>query len=182
MQAAALRVGNLVNYADLARDVRMPASTVQQYVNLLETSFQTIRLRPYARNRTTRLIKAPKLYWGDTGLAVHLGGGPPTGAHLENYVLTDLLVWRDTETPRPDVAYWRTAGGAEVDFVIERRRELLAVEVKSSPAPTMRDATHLQKFLDEYAPEARGGIVLHGGDRAYWLTDRILATPWWTVV
>lgn len=182
MQVAALRVGNLINYADLARDVRMPASTVQQYMNLLETSYQLVRLPPYARNRTTRLIKTPKLYWSDTGVATFLGGGEPTGAHLENYVLNDLLAWRDTQIPRPDVSYWRTASGAEVDFVIERRQELLAVEVKATTTPTPRDATNLRRFRDEYGDQVRGGLVLHGGDRAYWLADRILAAPWWMVL
>lgn len=182
MQAASLRIGNLLNNAELARDVRMPASTVQQYLNLLETSFQAIRLLPYARNRTTRLIKTPKLYWSDTGLALHLGGGTVTGAHLENYVLNDLLVWRDTEVPRPEVSYWRTASGAEVDFIIERRRELLAVEVKAGSAPTARDTAHVRRFCEEYGSQARGGIVLHGGERAYWITERILAAPWWMVL
>lgn len=182
MHVASLRVGNLLNYADLARDVRMPASTVQQYMNLLETSFQATRLTPFARNRTTRLIKSPKLYWNDTGLAVHLAGGTPTGAHFENYVLNDLLAWRDTEIPRPEVSYWRTASGIEVDFVLERRRELLAVEVKSGTAPTLRDAASVRRFLDEYGPQVRGALVVHGGDRAYWLTDRVLAVPWWMVM
>jgi predicted AAA+ superfamily ATPase len=58
-----------------------------------ETSFQALRLVPYARNRTKRLIKTPKLYWNDVGLSLHLGGGDPAGAHLENYALTDLLAW-----------------------------------------------------------------------------------------
>jgi predicted AAA+ superfamily ATPase len=182
MQAAALRIGNLLNHAELGRDVRMPASTVHQYLNLLETSFQAIQLPPYARNRTTRLIKTPKLYWSDTGLALHLSGGAPTGAHLENYVLHDLLVWRDTETPRPEITYWRTAGGVEVDFVIERQRSLLAVEVKSGDTVSPRDAAHLRRFLDEYGSEARGALLLYGGDRTYWIADRVLAAPWWAIL
>jgi uncharacterized protein len=182
MRAAALRIGNLLNYAELARDVRMPTSTVQQYVKLLETSYHAVRLFPYARNRTTRLIKTPKLYWSDTGLALHVSGGEPTGAHLENYVLTDLLAWRDTEAPRPEVSYWRTASGAEVDFVVERHRELLAVEVKASSAPSVGDAANVRRFVEEYSDIARGAVVLHGGDRAYWLGDRVLAAPWWSVL
>jgi predicted AAA+ superfamily ATPase len=149
---------------------------------LLETSFQAVRLPPYARNRTTRLIKTPKLYWSDTGLALHLGGGEPTGAHLENYVLHDLLVWRDTETPRPEITYWRTAGGAEVDFVVERRRALLAVEVKSGTTLAPRDFAHVKQFLDDYGADVRGAVVLKGSERAYWLADRIMAVPWWAVV
>jgi uncharacterized protein len=181
MQAAALRIGNLLNHAELARDAKMPLTTVHQYMGLLETSFQATRLVPYARNRTKRLIKTPKLYWNDVGMALHLGGGEPSGAHLENYVLTDLLCWRDTETPRPEVTYWRTATGAEVDFVIERKRELLAIEVKAGNAPGPRDVAHLKTFCGEY-PEARGGVILHGGDESYWLGENILAVPWWRVM
>ncbi len=182
MQAAALRIGGLLNHAELARDVRMPATTVYDYLGLLETTFQATRLPAYARNRTKRLIKTPKLYWNDVGLALHLGGGEPTGAHLENYILTDLLAWRDTESPRPEISYWRTASGAEVDFVIERKQKLLGIEVKSSGAPTPRDAAHLVTFQSEYGAAVRGGLILHGGQEIYWLGDRILALPWWKVL
>lgn len=182
MQAAALRIGNLLNHAELARDVKMPAATVHSYLGLLETSFQATRLPPYARNRTKRLIKSPKLYWNDVGLALHLGGGEPTGAHLENYILTDLLAWRDTETPRPEITYWRTSSGAEVDFVIERQRKLLGIEVKASGAPAPRDAAHLITFQSEYGSAVRGGLILHGGEEIYWLGDKVLAVPWWRVV
>jgi uncharacterized protein len=182
MHAAALRIGDLLNTAELARDARMPATTAHQYLNLLETSYQAVRLPAYARNRTTRLIKTPKLYWSDTGLALHIGGGDPTGAHLENYVLADLLAWRDTETPRPEVTYYRTAGGAEIDFMVEHRGSILAVEVKANTAPAHRDGVHLDRFVAESGSSVRGGVLLHGGDRAFWLTERVLAAPWWTVV
>jgi hypothetical protein len=182
MQATALRIGNLLNHAELGRDVKMPATTVHQYMNLLETSFQATRLMPYARNRTKRLIKTPKLYWNDVGLALHLGGATPGGEHLENYVLTDLLAWRETESPRPEISYWRTAQNEEVDFVIARRRQLLGVEVKAGDAPAPRDAKHLRSFRDEYGAPVRGGLLLHGGADSYWLSDRILAAPWWAVM
>ncbi len=182
MQAASLRIGNLLNHAELGRDVRMPASTVHDYMNLLETSYQAVRLQPYARNRTTRLIKSPKLYWSDTGLALHLGGGEPTGAHLENYILNDLLVWRDTETPRPEITYWRTAGGAEVDFVVERKRSIIAVEVKSGKTLKPRDIAHLKYFCEEYKDSVHGALVLYGGDRSYFIADNIVAAPWWSVI
>jgi predicted AAA+ superfamily ATPase len=104
------------------REVREVVSQpqVHRFMNLMETSFQAIRLAAYSVNRTKRLIKAPKLYWCDTALALHLAGETePRGAHLENLVLTDLLTWRDTQPRRPEVLYWRTATGDEVDFVIE---------------------------------------------------------------
>lgn len=186
MQAAALRIGNLLNQSELGRDVRLPAMTVHRYLNLLETSYQIVRLAPYAVNRTKRLIKTPKLYWNDSGLALHLGhagaDGDPTGAHFENFVLCDLLAWRDMQSPRSEISYWRTASGHEVDFVIERGRQLVGIEVKAGAHPSMRDISGLRAFLGEYPRSARGGVVLHGGDESYWLDESIVAAPWWRVM
>ena len=94
----------------------------------------------------------------------------------------DLLAWRETESPRPEVSYWRTAQGEEVDFVIARKRQLLAIEVKASGAPAPRDARHLQTFCEEYGAHVRGGLLLHGGEEVYWLGEKILAAPWWKVI
>ncbi|HCX34904.1 MAG TPA: ATPase, partial [Rhodocyclaceae bacterium] len=126
MRAVCLRLGQLVNQTELGRDVALAQPTVHRYLNLLETSYQLVRLPAYAVNRTKRLIKSPKLYWGDTGVALHLGGSnEPGGAHLENLVLHDLLAWRDARLDRAEVCYWRTAIGEEVDFVIEAGGRLL---------------------------------------------------------
>ena len=93
MRAACLRLGAMVNQTELGRDIQVPRATVQRYLNLLETSFQLVRLEPYSVNRTRRLVKTPKLYWSDPALALRLGGsGDATGAHLETLVLVDLLV------------------------------------------------------------------------------------------
>ena len=183
MMAACLRVGGLLNQADLARDVHLAPSTVQRYLNLLEVSFQLVRLPAYAVNRTKRLVKSAKLYWSDTGLALHLAGDThPRGAHLENVVLYDLLAWASTRVARTEILFWRTTKGAEVDFVIETGRRLLPVEVKAAASVHPRDVRHLHAFLDEYSDMAQRGIVLYDGAETFWLTDRVLAAPWWRVV
>ncbi len=186
MQAAALRIGNLLNQSELGRDIKLPAMTVHRYLNLLETSYQIVRLEPYAVNRTKRLIKTPKLYWNDPALALHLahGGadGEPGGAHFENLVLCDLMAWRDTRAPRAAITYWRTASGHEVDFVLERNRQLVGVEVKAGANPALKDVTGIRAFLEEYPRAARGGVVIHGGSESYWLSEKILAAPWWSVL
>ncbi len=69
MRAASLRLGQLLNQTELARDVALPQPTVHRWLNLLETSCLLVRLPAFAVNRTKRLIKSPKLYWNDTGLA-----------------------------------------------------------------------------------------------------------------
>ena len=85
MRAACLRLGTTVNQTELGRDTRIPRATVQRYLDLLETSYQLVRLEPYSVNRTKRLVKTPKLYWSDPALARWLSGAPsPSGAHLED--------------------------------------------------------------------------------------------------
>jgi predicted AAA+ superfamily ATPase len=183
MRAACLRLGQLVNQTEMGRDVALPQPTVHRYLNLLETSYLLVRLPAYAVNRTKRLIKSPKLYWGDTGLALHLAqGAEPGGAHLENLVLHDLLAWRDARLDRAEVLYWRTAIGEEVDFVIEAGGRLLPIEVKATDHPRLGDAAHLRTFRAEYGRKARAGLLLHTGSTLEWLAPDVLAAPWWRVL
>lgn len=160
----------------------MPQPTVHRYLNLVETSYLLQRLPAFRVNRTSRLIKSPKMYWGDTGLALHLTGGEPSGTHLENLVLQDLMAWRDARVERADVLYWRTAAGEEVDFVVETGERLLPIEVKATRRPRLRDAAHLRKFRAEYGDLARPGLLLHAGERVEWLAPDVLAAPWWRIL
>ena len=183
MRAACLRMGQLVNQTELGRDTALPQPTVHRYLNLLETSYLLVRLPAYAVNRTKRLIKSPKLYWSDTGVALHLAREEkPRGAHLECLVLQDLLAWRDTRLDHSEIYYWRTAVGEEVDFVIETADRLLPVEVKSTTRPRLRDISHLRTFRTEYGEKARAGLLLHAGHQLEWLAPDVLAAPWWRVL
>ena len=180
MQAAALRLGQLVNQTDLGRDVGLPQPTVRRYLNLLETSHLLAPVPAYAVNRTKRLIKSPKLYWADPGVALHLAGGAePGGPHLENVVLQDLVAWRDARLDSADVFHWRTTIGEEVDFVIETGGRLLPIEIKSGGRLRLDDAAPLRAFRAEYGRAVRAGLLLHGGDTLEWLTPDVLAAPWW---
>lgn len=179
MRAASLRLGQLVNQTELGRDIALPQPTVHRDLNLLETSYLLVRLPAYAINRTKRLIKSPKLYWGDTGVALHLGpGAEPGGAHLENLLLHDLLAWRDARLDHAEIFYWRTAIGAEVDLVIEAGGRLLPLEVKATNRPRLGDAAHLRTFHAEYGTQARVGLLLHNGGTLEWLAPDVLAAPW----
>lgn len=180
MRAACLRLGQLVNQTELARDVTLSQPTVHRYLNLLETSYLVVRLPAYAVNRTKRLIKSPRLYWGDVGLALHLAAQPePSGAHLENLVLHDLLAWRDSRVERAELLYWRTTAGEEVDFLIETAGRVLPIEVKATSRPRLADAAHLRSFRAEYGASARAGLLLHTGSQFEWLAPDVLAVPWW---
>jgi predicted AAA+ superfamily ATPase len=167
----------------LERDLQMPRTTVQRYFNLLETSFQLVRLPPYSVNRGKRLVKSPKLYWSDPALALWLSGANAvSGEHLENLVLADLLVWRDGQAPAPDVLFWRTTTDREVDLVVEAGDRLMAIEVKAAATPGLADTRGLRLFRQEYPEQFAGGLLLHGGRDMQWLAEGVLAVPWWRVV
>lgn len=183
MRATCLRVGQILNQSDLARDLSLSQSTVHRYLNLLEASYLFVRLPAYTSNRTKRLMKSPKAYWSDTGLAMRLSQETePRGAHLENIVLHDLLAWRDSRASRAEIYYWRTSSNQEVDFVIEQAGQLLPIEVKSSATPRLRDVRHLRAFLDEYRDISKAGLLLHDGDAVEQIATNVIAAPWWMVI
>jgi uncharacterized protein len=182
MRVASLRTGQILNQTEVGRDVAIPQPTVHRWLNLLETSYLLVRIPAYAVNRTKRLVKSPRLYWGDVGLALHLAGlSEPTGAHLENLVLGDLLAWRDSRAERAEILYWRTTTGEEVDFVIEAHGKVLPVEIKATSRPRLKDAANLRAFRAEYGKTARAGLLLHTGATTEWLAPDVLAVPWWKV-
>ena len=183
LRAACLRLGQLVNQTELGRDIALPQPTVHRWLNLLETSYLLVRLPAFAVNRTKRLIKTPKVYWGDTGVAMHLAElDEPAGAHLENLVLHDLLAWRDARLDRVELSYWRTSIGEEVDFVIESGGRYIPVEIKAGVRARVGDTANLRTFRAEYGSRARAGLLLHTGSTLEWLTPDVLAVPWWRVL
>jgi predicted AAA+ superfamily ATPase len=182
MRAACLRIGQLVNQTELGRDVALPQPTVHRWLNLLETSYQLVRLPAYSRNRTKRLIKTPKIYWADAGLAAYIAGtDDPSDALFEQFVLNDLLAWRDATTAGVDIGYWRTAAGEEVDFVIDTGTAVMPVEIKATTRPRFGDIRHLQSFRAAEGRRARPGLLLHAGEAVEWMAPGILAAPWWRV-
>ena len=183
MRIAAHRVGQLVNRSAWAHEAGVAPTTAFRYLDLLEQSYQLIRLEVYAVNRGKRLVKSPKAYWSDTAMAWHLAGTPPlSGFHFENVVVQDLLVWRDAQLQKPAIMHWRTTTQDEVDFIVEQPDgRLLAIECKSGERPTHDDADGLRLFLREY-PAAVGGLLLHSGSETRWISDRVLSVPWWRVM
>jgi len=176
-------VGSIVNQTELGRDVALPQPTVHRHLNLLETSYLLVRLAPYSVNRTKRLVKSPKLHWGDTGVGLHLAGKTePGGEHLGNLILNDLLAWRDAQRKRSEILYWRTTLGEEVDFVIEAGDRVLPIEIKATGRPRLEDVRHLRTFRAEYAKNCRAGLLLYGGSTLERIASDVLAVPWWRVL
>lgn len=150
--------GGLANYSQWAAALGLSQPTVVRYVDILEQSFLLRRLPPYFRNIGKRLVKAPKLYLRDTGLLHHLlnidsldvlENHPIRGASWETFVLEDLLRREAVVHPYSQAHFWRTATGAEVDLLLERQGQLLAVEVKTARATSPYLVRSLRAILQD---------------------------------
>ncbi len=185
MQMCAVHNGTILNIASIANDAGLSPATARRYLNLLETSFQVVRIPAYAVNRGKRLIKAPKLFWTDTGLGAHLVGlcteealvhSREWGRWLENWVGLHLLIYTGLKSPRASLSHWRTSHGHAVDFVLQAGRRLLPIEVTTTARPSARDLRGLHTFLDTYA-EVPFGILACQCEAPLVLSSRLLALP-----
>jgi uncharacterized protein len=141
------------------------------------------RLPAFAVSKRKQLVKSPKHYWGDSGLALFLCREQnPRGEHLENVVVQDLLAWTGSQVAPPEIFYWRTFKGYEVDFVIQNGAQLLPVEVKATANPSTKDLASMLVFLEEYSDRAQAGVLLYTGEQTFWIAKNVLAVPWWKVV
>ena len=148
----------MANLSQFAGSLGVSQPTVQRYVDILEQSFLLRRLPPYFRNVGKRLVKAPKLYLRDTGLLHHLlnigshaalDAHPIRGASWETFVLEDVLRRESVLHPHSQPHFWRTAGGAEVDLLLERADGLHAVEIKTARATSPHLARGLRAILSD---------------------------------
>jgi predicted AAA+ superfamily ATPase len=185
VRLAALRTGQILNLSELAREAKLPASTVTRYVNLLETSFVITRLQPILRSRTTRLIKSPKLFLSDSGFACHLTGvfdlgaradEPMRGALFETYFLQNLAAILGAHLPKAEIGFWNVQGRHEVDFVVTHGRRSIAIEVKSGTRFSDRDLAGLQTFSAK-TPGVAASILAYNGTEAVQLGERLFAIP-----
>jgi len=186
MEMLALRQGQLLNQSEVARDAAVTQPTTHRYINLLETCSLLTRLPAFAANRAKRIVKSPKPYWFDTGIASFLSGhytadslatSREAGGAFEGLVMQHLAVLARLLTPKARLHYWRTTTGLEVDCVLEHGRRLLAFEFKLADRARFGDADALRVFMRDY-PETTAGVVVYGGAEIVRLADNIVAIPW----
>jgi len=182
LHLSALRTGQVLSVSQLGRDSKLNAVTTSRYLSLLEASFVTWRLSPYLKNRSSRLIKSPKLYFADSGLACHLAGitrlesEPLRGAMFETYAAQNLAAILDARWPEASLHFWNVQGRHEVDFVIEAGRQCLAIEVKSAERWDERDLSGLRAFLSA-TPQCTAAVLAHNGTAAVKLDRKLWALP-----
>jgi len=183
----AARAGGLLNFADVARDLTIPQSTLKRYFALLEMTFLVQPLRAWSTNFGKRLVKAPKLYLNDTGLLAHLVGFSPDrfthdpkqgGRLLENFVVMELRKQVSWSNTRPEMYHFRTPTGHEVDILLEDRAgRVVGIEVKSGATLGTDDLKGLRTLAELAGKRFHRGIVLYTGQETIPFGSRIHALP-----
>lgn len=185
LRLCAGRIGQLLNMNSLAVEVGVDVKTIGSWIGILEASFILFRLRPYHRNYNKRVVKMPKLYFYDTGLAISLLGienvkqlffHPLKGSLFENLIVIDFLKRRYNKGNKNNLFFWRDNTGNEIDLLLEFSEKLLPIEIKSGQ-------TIINEFLKgiQYwnkLTESKGGFIIYGGEQIQKRSNEITILPY----
>ena len=169
VRMCALRTGQVLNTVEIARDAGISPNTAKEWISLLEDSFLIRLVHPHHTNRTLRMIKSPKLYFLDAGLAAWLAGwrdpetlrlSPMAGAIYETQVFGELLRHYRHRARKVDITYWRTRDGEEIDFLVEAAGRICPIEVKMG-TPDARGLPRLERMSDSRWDVGRVVSLLH---------------------
>lgn len=186
LELAAGESGQIMNLSGVSKESGVPITTLRLFYQVLVDTFVGYWLPPYAGRDRSRLLKTPRFYFFDLGVrnaAAHL----PLSADLIKLQSGKLLEhWTGLELYHRckllghgyRLGFWRTVGGAEVDFVIETPRETIPVEVKWTDRPSLSDARHLAHFIELHPSRARQAFIVCRVGESRQLTERITAIPW----
>ena len=137
LKLLAFQIGNLINYSELANNLKADQRTIKRYIKIFEQSFIIFRLYPYSKNKRDEISKSAKIYFFDTGIRNALIGDfsdlnarVDKGALFENFIITELIKQNSYTEKNYKFYYWRTKQGSEIDVVMEKSGELIAVEIK----------------------------------------------------
>jgi predicted AAA+ superfamily ATPase len=167
LELASSQIGNLCNYSEWASIAGVSNDTVSEYVRLMEETHVVRLVRPFVGGKRAELTSAPKMYLVDNGVRNIVFGGfnpaarrPDRGALWENFAFSETI--KSINPMLDTVRYWRSKGGAEVDFVIEHQGRIIACEAKAGD-PRGKLTRAARSFIDAYRPE----MFLVVGNRAY---------------
>jgi len=186
LKALATRSAQLLSLTDMARDLGIAVNTAKAWLSVLEATYQVIVLRPYFANVGKRLVKTPKVYFTDVGALCYLVGlkdpehaasGPMGGAIMETAVLSEIVKTLTHRGIEPNVYFWRTSAGTEVDIVVETNGKLVPIEIKLSSTPQPAMASAVKTFREDFADRAIPGYVIHSGNMRLPLGQGVTALP-----
>lgn len=174
LKLCANRTAQLLNLSSLATDCGITHNTARAWLSLLEASFIVFFLRPHHNNFNKRLVKMPKMYFYDTGLAAHLADikdkqhlqyHPLRGALFESFIISDLLKERLSRGEEADLYFWRDKNGHEIDCLIERSGNPVLIEIKSGKTVTEDFFSNLRYYQKLAGRDSADSYVVYGGDQ-----------------
>lgn len=167
------RTGQLLNLSSISVELGVSHNTVKAWLSLLETSFIIFLLRPHHKNFRKRLVKMPKLYFWDTGLAAtllniknedQLNQHPMKGALFENLIVADLAKQAHHHGEDPQLTFWRDNTGHEIDLIWEGGTTLLPIEIKSGKTIREEWTEPLRFWCKLSGVSPHDAFLIHGGD------------------
>lgn len=170
------RCGQLLNLASLGADCGVSHATARRWVSVLEASFLLHLLRPHHANFGKRLVKSPKLYFLDTGLLCYLlrirapddlAAHPNRGAVFETFLFSELLKAYIHTGAEPDMYFWRDSTGHEVDFLLDRGIDMIAVEAKSGETFTGDSLKGLEYWRAMTNKSDCQTVLVYGGESSF---------------
>jgi len=186
MRLLAGRIGQLINYTSLSNDIGVSSTTIKSWVSVLKASYVIYELQPFYENIRKRLVKSPKIYFSDTGLAAYLldintpeqlKRDPLRGGLYENFIILEFVKSTLNKGIQPHFHFFRDSHGNEVDLLIPRGRQLISVEIKSSATfnkDFLKGIIHLKKLIpDRYSK----GMIIYNGDHSLIIEDIEVKNP-----
>lgn len=187
LELLATRVASLLNFAELSRSMQIPQTSLKRYLALFEVTYLIHRLPPWSGNLGKRIVKTPKIFFTDTGLAAYLLGvdygllqhqSAHTGPLLENFVLAELRKQTGWNRCKPKIFHFRSKSGQEVDFILkDRRGRCVGVEVKAASTVRNEDFNGLRWFGKELGSNFLRGVVLYTGEESAAFGENLYALP-----
>ena len=180
------RSGQLLNLSNLAADAGINANTARAWISILEASYIVYLLQPHHQNFNKRLIKTPKLYFCDPGLAVYLltirdaaqlNAHAQRGALFETFIVGELLKARYNQGLPADLYFWRDRSGHEIDLLVQRGDGLQPIEIKSGQTLNRDFFKGLHRWLRLAGPAAVDPVLVYGGS-AEAIHQGIRVVPW----
>ncbi len=187
----ARRSGQILSGANMARQADLPLETTRRFLGYLEATHLVWLLPAFTGQTTKRLVKAPKLFLFDSGLAAHLGGCPDwesverqgVGDTLtESFIALEVAKIVSRLSGPVELAHWRTHAGAEVDLVVGRGQRLLPLDISWSSRIGRRNISGIKAFLREHPDRAPFGVILYPGDTVQQAAERVVALPYESVL
>ncbi|MFI5334818.1 MAG: ATP-binding protein [Chlamydiales bacterium] len=168
------RIGQLLNLEGISNEVGVSSQTIKEWISILEASFVILRLQPYFENFGKRMVKAPKLFFTDVGLATYLLGienaaqvsrDPLRGNLIENLIVLELFKARLNKGLDPQLYYFRDAHGHEVDLIFQRGHSLVPIEIKAARTFNAEFLKNLDYFQRLAPDRCDKGFLIYTGSQ-----------------